>query len=448
MNFQKRVSLFVLPVLGIALVWYASAPYRIGVSPDTMAYLNVAHHLQAGEGFSAYYPLFSDRSQPLAAWPPMFPLVIWSGMPFGVHPLDTAWIVNIALFGLNLLLMGWIVARSCRSAAAGWAAQSLFLLYGQWRDLFIWGVSEPLFLFLVHAALLFLLNYFESGRKRDLRIAALAVGCCEITRYIGGVYIPAFALGVLLYDKGNWTARLQTAVRFFVLAAVIPVLWAVRNYLQLSFLGSDSRSWADRVFGSLMHRNEAVNSLGYNIRSAMDACVIWIGGLFGRSITPQMNLWALALPFLAVAAAAAIRTVRRNEKSGSRVSAAVLGLLTCAYTIGLIGGLTFSLFSGGTPDRYLMPTATHAAMLMIILVCSDASPKIRIVLTVAFILWMGFAAMETARWVSKSRAMGADESQGGRWQYAKSTHWFPTPELVEQYRLKKAYEQKSFGMSF
>lgn len=454
MSAHKRLSLFVLPILGAALLWYATAPFRVGVSPDTLAFLNVAQHVQAGQGISAYYPLYSDQSHPLAAWPPLFPFLMWFGMPFGVHPLDTAWVVNLIFFAVNLWLAGWIVARATRSAAAGWAVQIIFVFYSLWRGFFIWGLSEPLFLIFVQIAILFLVKYLETGRNRDWRIAALSAGCCEITRYIGGLYIPALALALFLYASGRWSDRFKTAVRFFILGSVIPMVWAVRNYFRLSYL-ADSRSWADRVFGSLMHREESVNSLWYNVRSSMDACAAWIGDLLDYYISPGMNLWALALPFLAVAALAAVRPLRSGKEPKTEPTTAVLGLMACCYTVGLFSGLTFSLFSGGTPVRYLMPTATHVVMLIVVLLFRKTPQSGwnfrragQNLLCAGFVAWIVWSVPGTVRWVHETRSLGADDSKGGRAKWAKERSWFPTPELIQDYRRRKLYEEQSLGRSF
>lgn len=460
---QKQLSLFVLPVLGALLLWYATATYRVGVSPDTMAFLSVAHHIEKGQGISAYYPLFSDRSQPLAAWPPLFPVVIWSGMPFGVHPLDTAWVANMIFFAGVILMSGWIVARSCRSAAAGWVTQIIFILYAHWRGFYVWALSEPLFLLLILIAVLAMLKYLESGRDRHFVVSALALGLCEITRYIGAVYIPAFAAAIFLFQEGVFRKRFMNAARFLILGGVIPMVWAVRNYVRLDFLQETPRSWEDRVFGSLIHHEGNVNSLGFNARSAVKACIVWIDDFFGGRLNDDGALGILVFVAALAAAVVAAGLLRRGitetpGQKGFRTAAALSGLLVYCYTAGLIGGLTFSSFAGETPDRYLIPTVMHLVMLCVMLVFGPGSAGVnrpqalfgvmRWFFCAVFLVWVAMSAADTARWVQKTRAEGPDDSRGARWRNAKVRNWFPTSELIQDFYRRKLYERQSLGSSF
>jgi hypothetical protein len=459
MTKKHLLALCIIPVAASLMTWYATQPHRVGVSPDTQAFLNVAHHLQAGQGFSAYYPLYSDHSDPLGAWPPVFPALIWTGMPFGIHPLDTAWAVNLLLLAVNLWLAGWIVARSRRSVMAGLVIQALLALNTQWRGYFVWGISEPLFMLLVNLAILYMLKYIGSGRLNSLIWSAIAIGLSEVTRYIGGVYIPIFAGIVLLLGPGKLMERVNATARFTIIAMVVPVVWAVRNYLRLTHVSvSDGGSWADRVFGSLMHKEGVANGVLYNLSSALDACGVWISDAVKSHIS-QRTVWLILGVTILFGAWVVIKALwngvtRPLSKDVSDDAEAILGLAAFLYTAGLVASLTFCAFVGGTPARYLMPTATHGLMLMIVVghrVCFSrmpAMPWFRFVAVVCCGIWIAISGMDTYRWVGQTRLEGADATRGMRGRQARAYNWLPTEGRIREFRERKRDEDRSKGRSY
>ena len=59
-----------LALAGVGLVLLSTARYGAGLSPDSVAYLDVARSLASGKGF------VSHTGEPLVWWPPLYPMLL------------------------------------------------------------------------------------------------------------------------------------------------------------------------------------------------------------------------------------------------------------------------------------------------------------------------------------------------------------------------------------
>ena len=70
---------------------------------DAVNYITVARNLLAGDGFV-------DWVGPLVYWPPLYPAMRAGGGLFGLDPYAVAGPLNAVLFGLTVLVAGWVAA--------------------------------------------------------------------------------------------------------------------------------------------------------------------------------------------------------------------------------------------------------------------------------------------------------------------------------------------------
>jgi hypothetical protein len=171
-------------LLGAALVLYATAP-GLGISADSVRYLQAARSLRAGDGLRAL-----DRDAhpaPLTHYPPLYPTLL-AATP---APLTFARGWNALAFAAWLFLF---------ARAFGWGAGLLAASAPDVLGVHVWAWSEPTFLLLTAVALAVL--------RRSPAAAGLLLGAAALTRY-AALPLPlaaAFALG--RDGRGRDAARL------------------------------------------------------------------------------------------------------------------------------------------------------------------------------------------------------------------------------------------------
>lgn len=192
--------------------------HGVVTTPDGLVYTGTADNLGSGAGLAVPFEPYTDHhpptealrlagSFPLRQWPPLYPATLGALASTGAAPEAVAHVLNPALFGMSLLLVGvltrrtysasWtslylalvvtILVRACTADAA-----SLPLLHAT-------TLSEPLMLALLLGCLVCVDRAIESGARRDLWAGvALGAAVCT-TRFVGASVVAAVAAaGVLV----------------------------------------------------------------------------------------------------------------------------------------------------------------------------------------------------------------------------------------------------------
>lgn len=229
MHERRVVTTYVL--MGMALVGMAVVVYAtdrgIGVSPDSVTYLDAARHL-----FERGYVVESwcgGNEFPVIKFPPFYPMLLAVIEKAGIDPLVGARWLNVVLFGANICLVGYMLKYYTRGlyvpALGTLLALSSFVLL----KIHAWAWSEPLFLFLALMELWLLSVYIEKGNRLCLLAGAMAVCLAFLTRFIGGSLVATGILGILWLGRGNWRRKGVDAAVFLSVSIFPMVLWSGRN---------------------------------------------------------------------------------------------------------------------------------------------------------------------------------------------------------------------------
>ncbi len=95
--------LIVLAILGPLHILTRTSTYGSGLSPDSAGYLSIASNLAEGEGSQ------DSNGRGILPWPFLFPLLLAAFDLVGIEPLEAGRWVNIATFGLIVLLGRFLV---------------------------------------------------------------------------------------------------------------------------------------------------------------------------------------------------------------------------------------------------------------------------------------------------------------------------------------------------
>jgi len=214
-----------LAIGGISLLLY-STPKGLGLNDDAIAYIAGARSIMSGNG---YREAWLASNGPVTHFPPGFPGVLaLIGLITGLDPLRGARALNGLLFGLNILLTGWVGWRMTRSRIAGILVAVLILLNSSFLYIHTRAMSEPLYIFLMLLSFLLLDYYFASSKNYFLVALGFALGWAYLARY-AGLSLLATMIAALLILHENWRERLRS-VAILSLSALPWILgWSVRN---------------------------------------------------------------------------------------------------------------------------------------------------------------------------------------------------------------------------
>ncbi len=298
----------------------------IGLSTDSVVYIDAARRLAQGDGFTSG---FNGHVGPITHWPPLYSVVLAGIGVFGIDPLFGARILAALLFGANVFLVGLLVWRHGSGGFLPAIASSLLMLVSaDLLEVHAWAWSEPLFLLLGGLGIHHLAVYLEYPHSRRRLIAAAAlVGLASFTRYLGVTFIIAGGLAILWLASGKWFRRGVDAVLFGLVSMAPLAFWMLRNFL---------------LSGSPADRDLVVNPIGLkHLIMAGSTVSAWM-------VPPILPLSIRMLLLLGALAAIAVGIVRRPtvirevlESPGGRL----LKTLLCFVVVyGVFLAIFISLF--------------------------------------------------------------------------------------------------------
>lgn len=319
--------LSLLLLIGFAEVYWATARYGPGVTPDSL------HYMAAGQSLLDSGRLLTGYGTPYRMWPPLFPMILGGGTFLSGDPLEAGRWINALSFGATAALVAWLLHRSTRSIRLALAGGGAILC--SWPVLFVasrvW--SEPLFIFLSLASMGMLGEYLFAGRRRAFGYAIALASLACLQRYLGIAAVAAGGLGLLLFDREPLlSVRLRKAIVFGALSMIPVLVWLGRNHL---------------LFGSMMVERppplvtpwESITQVSTELLSAL---------------LPHVGLrlswaWLLIAP-LGIALAAPWFSTRKPagapfwSEEGSRGRVLLVGLFGVFYVLALLAAANIAKF--------------------------------------------------------------------------------------------------------
>ncbi len=204
----------------------ATSSWGIGACQDSAMYLAGARNILNGYGYRNYADM-----DPIIQWPPFFSFTLALLGKLGPDPLLGARILHVILFGVSILMVGFVLKKFTRSSAIAFLGSFLMLTSTANIRVHSMAWSEPWFLFLAFLGFFSLNEYLGTGKKFFFFASALLAGLACLDRYAGVSVIAAGALILLLLHQKSISKRLTDAVSYTILSALPLGLWLVRNYI-------------------------------------------------------------------------------------------------------------------------------------------------------------------------------------------------------------------------
>lgn len=306
--------------------------WGVGVSPDSVAYVDCARSLLAGDGLVTR--ALSGTREPFIWHAPFYPIVLAGLGAFGWDVWAVARILNAALFGSLTATVGY--GLNPRFAGRGGVrligcflvATSVPLV--QTSEM-AW--SEPLFLLLVVWGLLLLDRHMRLGGWLSLAASAAAVGIASITRYAGIAFVGGGVAALALMRTTSWRRRVSEMALFTGVGLLPFGIWTGRNAV---------------VMGSAVGRKVVLGGIGLDHLGQAASTLLWwfMPARLSDALGSCAWLALLGCGTVAVAGLAILRRTAVGGLSLERVSslARVMALCSLSY-LGVV------LFSVAAVDR-------------------------------------------------------------------------------------------------
>ena len=211
--------------LGAALVLARTLPHGVGLTLDSLHYIEVARNVLAGEGFVNHDGAIHT------IWPPGYPILLAVAGLGIIDPHSIAAPLNAVLFGLTIFAVGrYLRARLEMGFLALWACLAIALA-PPLADVARYALSGMPFILFMTLALIQTDRALWDDRWTALAWAAIFCALSWQTRYIGAA-VPALAgLALLLQGGMPLSRRLRRAAFFAAVVGAPMALWMLRNYL-------------------------------------------------------------------------------------------------------------------------------------------------------------------------------------------------------------------------
>lgn len=226
--FRFELLYLAISLLALVILLFATGPWGIGITQDSVFYFSAAQNYLEGEGIS--WTGGGGLLKPLIHFPPIYPLAL-AGIKALLGDINSAatWI-NALLYGSNVLIVGVVVRKATKSWKAGTAGALIALFSPHLLNLHLNAMSEPLYLVLGFASFVFLILHIEQAKARYIILAGISSSLAVLTRYVGFSVIVTGILLLLLWFPDKWSGRVREALRYTIIS-ILPVLfWYLRNF--------------------------------------------------------------------------------------------------------------------------------------------------------------------------------------------------------------------------
>ncbi|OGO15109.1 MAG: hypothetical protein A2Z14_17950 [Chloroflexi bacterium RBG_16_48_8] len=224
---QLALSLtLIIGVLGVVVILYQTR-YGPGTTGDSVHYLMGAQNLLDGNGFSRFSG--GGEVRPITMFPPFYSIVL-AGLKFiGLDLYFSVRVLHALLFGINILLVAFLIFRYSHSYWASLFGALLILVSKEMVFYHSWVLTEAIFIFLMLMIICSLTQYLDTRKYYLLILASALLGLASLTRYVGLSMTIAGLASIVFLSGTNWRRRLMDCVVFGSISVAPVLLWLRRN---------------------------------------------------------------------------------------------------------------------------------------------------------------------------------------------------------------------------
>lgn len=207
------------------LLFFATAPYGIGIGPDAIYYLSIATNVAAGD-----FLFLSFVGHPLILQPPLYPAAVALGLKLsGAHAFDVARWLNILLYAGTIGFGSWLLAKHVRHAVLFVLGSVALLISLPLFTMALQALSETFFNLIVLINLAVLANYLRNKRRSNLMAMGLITAFSMLIRYPGYTLMFTGLISILL-SRGSLKERVRASIIYGSISPLLLAIWLARNW--------------------------------------------------------------------------------------------------------------------------------------------------------------------------------------------------------------------------
>jgi hypothetical protein len=220
-----RAFIIVFGICASFLIYWITV-WGPGVSPDSIIYLQTAKSLLSGKGF------YVDN-KPMTHYPPTYPLMLAAvGYFYQGDLIQAGRLLNAIFFGANIILLGYAVQLCTKNNFIAIASITVFFFTSATvftSHSMLW--SEPPFISLTLAFLIFISLYVISPKPYLLIAVSVAMGLALTTCYIGVILLSTATLSLLILGDRDFKKKMIDIFLAVTIASLPLAILLWRNFM-------------------------------------------------------------------------------------------------------------------------------------------------------------------------------------------------------------------------
>jgi hypothetical protein len=339
MHFLKsNIVLFVFALSAFILVILASGPYNLGVTSDSVYYIEVSRNIKSLAG------VVNNEGKLVQHWPPFYPVVLAaSSSVLCLDCLDSGKYLNAVLIAIFFFIFNLILRRNNLNIYLAFTV-NLLLLISMSLQVFIMFWSEGLFLMLLLGFIFLFLRWSDLRTSYLLIVSGLMAGLMVLTKYAGIGFVAAALLYLLFFCKDSLKNK---SVHIF--SFIIPVLAIVLPWIFYTLIAGEGKGIRKFAFhpADSQHLNDLAGTFNQWLVPEPSAIGIYIYPV----LLSALILLILIMAFKNINIKKAFSTLSENQVNYLKF----IAILAFCYIFFLF--LSISFFDAQTPmnNRILSP---------------------------------------------------------------------------------------------
>lgn len=218
-------KLIILISIGFTLLFtFFSWPYKLGVTPDSVSYIQIVKSILLGNG------IVDENGILITHWPPLYPLLIALVTKlFNCSIITGAFILNVGLFS-TIPIIYYNILKVIKINKTTIPFVVILLLSSYTSLVFIYFLSEGLFLVLLLLVTLLFIKWVITNSYKYLILAGVISSALILTRYAGFGYIGGFGFYILILHKSKIKPRLKAVLIYTISSLSLFILWLIYCY--------------------------------------------------------------------------------------------------------------------------------------------------------------------------------------------------------------------------
>ena len=414
------LAIAAIALLGAGLVLAREATYGVALTWESINYVGAARELLTAGDFAR---ALEDR-EPLAVWPPLYPMLLAAGS-FGVFdPRDVAGPLGAVVFALTILAAGcWMRSAVASRALVILGCLAIAVAFPLAR-LAGFAMTDALCILFFLLTLTRIDAFRNGGGRTALTWAAVFTAMACMTRYTG-VALLFVVVPLLILRDGPRRERARDAAVYLVVALLPLGLWMARNAL---LVGGPVGDRDARIPG------ETLPALAGRVFQTLES---WLyPGFEAARIERLMNAGTAAV-LLALAVLVVAYAIRRGGPTGERRERSFV-LVNGTFVLVYVPFLIISaLLSSVDPNhqRQLLPVLPSLLLLAVFAVgrvpyrvrerggARRALP-LAALMALGLCLWLSLAALRNVHDIAEANGEGVPRSfTTARWRDSETVRY-------------------------